>query len=180
PDLVRGFTPDGKAVLFSSPRHVFTNRYAQLFTVPLSGGQPAQLPIPNGVEASFSGDGQYLAYTPIADRSGQWKHYRGGTASRIWVYRCKDHEVEQIPQPEGRCNDVDPQWLGDTVYFRSDRGGEYNLFAYHAKTKSVQQLTSHHDFPVVNVGAGGGRLVYEQAGYLHLFDPARNEDKRLK
>src|SRR6266446_7151355 len=48
PDIVCGFTPDGKAVLFSSARHVFTNRYAQLFTVPLAGAQPAQLPIPNG------------------------------------------------------------------------------------------------------------------------------------
>src|SRR5438270_8485010 len=130
PDFVRGFTPDGKAVLFSSPRHVFTNRYTQLFTVPLAGGMPTQLPIPNGVEAGYSPDGAYIAYTPIADRTQQWKHYRGGTNSRIWIYRCKDHAVEQIPQPPGRCNDLDPQWLGDTIYFRSDRNGEYNLFAF--------------------------------------------------
>src|SRR5205814_1740774 len=77
PDTVRGFTPDGKSVLFSSPRHVFTTRYNQLFTVPLEGGHPTQLPIPNGVEACYSPDGSYIAYTPLGDRSQQWKHYRG-------------------------------------------------------------------------------------------------------
>ncbi len=179
PDVVRGFTPDGKAVLFSSPRHVFTNRYTQLFTVPLGGGMPTQLPIPNGVEACYSPDGQYIAYTPLADRTQQWKHYRGGTNSRIWIYRCKDHAVEQIPQPKERCNDLDPHWIGDTVYFRSDRHGEYNLFAFNTQTKSLRQLTTHTDFPVLDVNCGGDRLIYEQGGYLHLFEPAANRSQRL-
>ncbi|MBY0523749.1 MAG: PDZ domain-containing protein [Gemmataceae bacterium] len=180
-DIVRGFTSDGKAVLFSSARHVFTNRYTQLFTVPLTGGMPTQLPIPNGVEASFSPDGDHIAYTPLADRTQQWKHYRGGTHSRVWVYRRKDHQVDPIPQPESRCNDLSPQWLGDTVYFRSDRVGEYNVFAYDIKTKKVRQLTKHTDFPVVNLGSGGGKLIYEQAGYLHLLDPAGDSSAtRLK
>ncbi|MCI0638598.1 MAG: PDZ domain-containing protein [Gemmataceae bacterium] len=172
PDIVRGWTPDGKAVLFSSPRHVFTNRYTQLFTVPTTGGMPTQLPIPNGVEACYSPDGQYIAHTPLGDRTQQWKHYRGGTNSRIWIYRCKDHAVEQIPQPVERCNDLDPHWIGDTVFFRSDRNGEYNLFSYDTKGKTVAQLTQHNDFPVQDIGSGGGRLIYEQAGHLHLVDPS--------
>jgi tricorn protease len=180
PDIVRAFTPDGKEVLFSSQRHVFTGRYSQLFTVPLTGGMPTQLPIPNGVEACFSPDGSHIAYTPLSDRTQQWKNYRGGTHSRIWIYKRKDHAVEQIPQPESRCNDLDPRWLGNTVYFRSDRNGEYNLYAYDAKAKTVKQLTQHTDFPVVALGAGGGKLVYEQAGYLHLYDPEKNKAERMK
>jgi tricorn protease len=180
PDIVRGFTPDGKAVLFSSPRHVFTNRYSQLFTVPLTGGQPTQLPIPNGVEASFSGDGQYLAYTPIADRSGQWKNYRGGTVSRLWIMHLVDQHVEQIPQPAGRCNDTDPRWQNGTVYFRSDRNGEFNLFAYDTKSKTVQQLTNFTDFPVMALNVGGGNLVFEQAGYMHRFHLDSGKEEHLK
>jgi tricorn protease len=180
PDVVRGFTPDGKAVLFSSPRNVFTNRYTQLFTVPLSGGMPMQLPIPHGVQACYSPDGSHIAYTPLADRSEQWKHYRGGTHARIWIYRCRDHQVEQIPQPEGRCNDLNPHWIGDTIYFRSDRRGEYNLWAYETRTKAIRQLTNHTDFPVRDIGSGGGRLIYEQAGYLYLLDPAESASTRLR
>jgi tricorn protease len=180
PDLVRGWTPDGQAVLFASPRHVFTNRHTQLFTVPTTGGMPTQLPIPHAADGCYSPDGAYIAYTPLGDRSQQWKHYRGGTASRIWVYRCKDHAVVQVPQPEGRCNDIRPCWMGDTVYFLSDRAGEYNLFAYDPKTKEVRQLTKHTDFPVVGLSAAAGKLAYEQAGYIHLFDPAEGKSTRLK
>jgi tricorn protease len=180
PDIVRGFTPDGKAILFTSPRHVFTNRYSQLFTVPLAGGMPTQLPIPHASDACFSPDSAYIAYTPLNNATQQWKHYRGGTHSRIWVYRRKDHSVVQIPQPKGRCNDLSPRWLGTTIYFLSDRKGEYNLFAYDTRTRKVRQLTKHTDFPVVGLGAGGGRLIYEQAGHLHLFDLAREKATRLK
>ncbi|TMQ32052.1 MAG: peptidase S41, partial [Planctomycetota bacterium] len=133
-----------------------------------------------GVEASFSGDGQYLAYTPIADRSGQWKHYRGGTASRIWIFHFADQQVEPIPQPSGRCNDTDPRWQNGTVYFRSDRDGEFNLFAYDAKSKTVQQLTHFTDFPVIALNVGGGNLVFEQAGYLHRFYLDTGKEERLK
>jgi tricorn protease len=179
-DLVRGWTPDGKAVVFSSPRSVFTGRYTQLFKVPVAGGMPTQLPMPTGVQASFSPNGEYIAYTPLADRSRQWKHYRGGTHSRIWIFHTSDNQVEQIPQPDRRCNDLDPNWVGDVVYFRSDRAGEYNLFAYDTKAKKVRQLTKYDDFPVLDVGSGGGKVIYEQAGYLHLFNPDKEESKRLK
>jgi tricorn protease len=180
PDIVRGWTPDGSAVLFSSPRAASNNRHSQLFTVPVTGGMPTQLPIPNASEACFSPDGDYVAYCPLNDASAQWKHYRGGSHGRIWVYRKKDHAVEEIPQPAGGCNDLSPRWMGKAVYFRSDRNGEYNLFAYDAVTKKVRQLTEHKDFPVLDVGAGGGHVVYEQAGYLHLFDPEKETSARLK
>jgi tricorn protease len=180
PDLVRGWTPDGAAVLFSSPRHASNGRHTQLYTVPATGGMPTQLPIPHAADACYSPDGAFIAYTPLGDRTQQWKHYRGGTHSRIWVYNCKDHSVVQIPQPEGRCNDLRPCWLGDTVYLLSDRAGEYNLFAYDTKSKAVRQLTRHGDFPVVGLSGARGKLLYEQAGYLHLFETAAGEARRLK
>lgn len=178
PDVVCGFSPDGKEVLFSSPRNVFTGRYRQLFTVPVSGGMPTQLPIPNGVQASFSPNGEYLAYTPLNDATSQWKHYRGGTHSRIWIYRRENHAVEQVPQPETRCNDLDPRWLGEAVYFRSDRAGEYNLFRFDTKSKEVKQLTRYGDFPVGSLNAADGKIIYEQGGYLHVFDLANGKDEK--
>jgi tricorn protease len=179
PDVVCGFSHDGKEVLFSSPRNVFTGRYRQLFTVPVSGGMPTQLPIPNGVQASYSPNGDYLAYTPLNDVTAQWKHYRGGTHSRIWIYRRENHAVEQVPQPATRCNDLDPRWLGSAVYFRSDRSGEYNLFRFDTRSKEVQQLTRFADFPVGSLNASDTRIIYEQAGYLHVYDPPNGKDERL-
>jgi tricorn protease len=180
PDIVRGFHPDGQSILFNSGRHVFSNRHMQLFTVALDGGMPTQLPIPWGFEASYSPDGQYIAYCPVRDATGQWKHYRGGTHSRIWIYSVKDHETVEVPQPKDRCNDLDPQWVGNFLVFRSDRAGEYNIFTFQPSQKEVTQITKFTDFPVLDINVGGGVLIFEQAGYLHLLNPGSPEPQRLK
>lgn len=179
-DVTMGFTPDGKSVLFTSPRSVFTGRYTQLFTVPLTGGVETPLAIPNAARATYSADGQSIAYNPIAPAHLQWKHYRGGTVSQVYLYRTKDHGIDKIPQPPGRANDADPMWVGDTVYFRSDRNGEFNLFTFDPKTKAIAQVTTHADFPVLNAAASKSHIVYEQAGYLHLFDVKTKQATRVK
>jgi tricorn protease len=179
PDVVQCFTPDGSSVLFTSPRAVFSNRYTQLFTVPVKGGLEEGLKVPYAFKATYSPDGSRLAYNPLYEAFNQWKHYRGGTNSVIWLYKFSDHSIEKIPQPEGRSNDVDPMWIGDTIYFRSDRTGEFNIFSYDIKSKAIKQLTTHKDFPIVSAKSGGDQIIYEQAGYLHLFDPKKAKGDKL-
>ena len=96
------------------------------------------------------------------------------------MFDLGDYSTEQIPQPDGRCNDTDPMWLGGKIYFRSDRDGEFNIYSFDPTTKAIQRLTNHDDFPVLDASAGAGRLIYEQAGYLHLLDPASGRSSRLK
>ena len=116
-DLVRGFTPDGKQVVFASQRTVFTNRYHQLFTVSINGGFPSQVELPNAFNGVFSPDGKKIAYTPLSPRYGQWKHYRGGTISTLWIFSTDDKSAIKIPQPQEGCNDSDPMWIGNTILF---------------------------------------------------------------
>ena len=177
PDMVQGFTSDGQAVLFHSPRASHTRRHRQLFTVSIEGGFPKQLPIPHAVKAKISPDGSKIAYRPQNDVFWQWKNYRGGTHGRIWIYDVASHEVVEVPQPEGRINDTDPAWVGDDLYFISDRAGEFNLFRY--SQGQVEQLTEHQDFPILAAASGGGVVIYEQAGYLHIYDPATSGSSKL-
>jgi tricorn protease len=178
-DLVRGFTNDGKSVLFISQRASFTNRYVQLFTIPVTGGHETQLEIPNAFFASYSPNGQEMAYTPFTDASRQWKHYRGGMIGHILLFSFTDKSVIKIPQPAEGCNDTQPFWMGNTIYFRSDRNGEFNLFSYDIISKQVKQLTAFKDFPVLNVSGENGKILFEQAGYLHIFDINGNASKKL-
>jgi len=171
-DTVQGFTPDGKAVLFTSPREAFNNRHTQLYTVPVEGGVETKLPIPHADRAVFSPDGKTIAYTPNSPRHLQWKRYRGGTVSRIWLYDVATHAVVKVPQPEGRCNDLNPAWVGGTLWLTSDRDGEFNLYTFDSGAKSLAKVTAHDDFPVLAAAAANGKLVYEQAGLLHLLDAA--------
>ena len=170
PDIVQQFTPDGSAVMFTSPRAVFTSRYTQLFTVNVKGGVESPLKLPNAASATYSPDGSKLAYNPIYEAFNEWKHYRGGTNSTVWLFNLGDNSSEKIPQPESRANDAGPMWVGDSIYFRSDRNGEFNLFSYNLKSKVIKQLTDHKDFPVMAASASDNAIIYEQAGYLHNFD----------
>ena len=178
-EFVQGFTPDGKAVLFTSQRSSFTPALPKPFIVPVEGDFPEQLKIPNANRAVYSPDGSRIAYNPLPEAFTQWKHYRGGRNSVIWIFRNADASVETIPQPAGRANDAGPMWVGDKVYFRSDRNGEFNVFSYDTGTKKIEQITRHADHPVLNASAGGGRIIYEQAGFLHLLDPASGKSTRL-
>ncbi|MEJ7828946.1 MAG: PDZ domain-containing protein, partial [Segetibacter sp.] len=179
-DLVRDFTPDGKKILFASQRNSFTNRYFQLFTVDISNGAEQQLPIPNAFWASYSPDGNSIAYTTIPDRFDQWKNYRGGTMSRIWFYDIKTHNVAEIPKPKGGSNDSKPVWKGNKVYFRSDRDGEFNLYSYDPAGKTVNQVTRFNDFPVSSIEGTVDEIIFSQSGYLHVFNTGTNNTTKIK
>ena len=180
PDLTRGFTPDGKSILFSSTRESFSGGMPKFYLVPLAGGFPEKMNLPSGVFGSFSPDGKKIAYDPYYPAFQQWKNYRGGRISFIWICDLSTLSVEKIPQPAGRCNDWRPMWIGDKVYFLSDRNGEFNLFSYDTRSKEIRQLTQFKDFPINSAGYGEGRIVFEQAGYLHLYDLASNTSKQLR
>jgi tricorn protease len=178
-DLVRGFTPDGKSVLFASQREVFSGRYYQLYTISITGGNAEKLDIPNAWTAAYSPSGKYMAYTPLLPQYLAWKHYRGGSISNIWLYTFEDHSVVKIPQPQGGCNDAEPMWTDRKIYFTSDRNGEFNLFSYEPDSKVVTQLTFFTDFPILKAQAGTGEIIFEQAGYLHIYNIAGNIEKKL-
>jgi tricorn protease len=178
-DVVRGFTPMGK-VLFSSQREVFSRRHAQFFVVDAAGGVPARLPVPTAEKGAISPDGKFLAYTPLGEMFRQWKNYRGGTASRIWVLKLDDLSHEEIPKPARGCNDTEPMWIGETIYFLSDRDGEFNIYACNRGSKTVERFTNHDAFPVASASSGAGKVIYEQAGWIHVFDPHQRQTRRLK
>ncbi|MCO4821081.1 MAG: PD40 domain-containing protein, partial [Flavobacteriaceae bacterium] len=178
-DYVVDFTSDGKRVLFSSSRNSFTNRYEQLYTIGTAGGNVTQLDIPNASWASYSDDGSHIAYTPLYEPYAQWKHYRGGMESRIWIYNIKTYKVEEIPRPNNVGNTTKPQCMGNHIYYRSDVNGEFNLYQYDINTKAIKQLTDYKDFPVLDLAANNGQVIFEQAGNLHMYNPSSNEIKKI-
>jgi len=96
------------------------------------------------------------------------------------VLKLADLSHEQISKTSDGCNDTQPMWIGETVYFLSDRGGEFNLYSYDLKSKNVVRRTRHESFPVESASADAGRIIYEQAAYLHLFNPGTNDSGDLE
>ncbi|HKK93515.1 MAG TPA: hypothetical protein VJ925_08765, partial [Longimicrobiales bacterium] len=179
-DQVQDWTPDGSAVAFLSTRDALqANGGAVLLTVNVEDGLIDELEVPYGFQFSISPDGDRIAYSPAAPAMQQWKNYRGGRVSRIWIADRSSLEVQEVPQPAGRSNDLSPMWVGGTLFFLSDRAGEFNVFRL--GEDGPEQLTDHDDFPVLSASAGfDGTIVYEQAGWLHTLDPATGATERLE
>ena len=45
-----------------------------------------------------------------------------------------------IEIPRQNSNDFDPMWVGDQIYFLSDRNGPVTLFSYDTRSRQVRQL----------------------------------------
>ncbi|WP_299211028.1 S41 family peptidase [uncultured Aquimarina sp.] len=178
-DTTLGFSPDGNSVLFNSQRAIHTNRYSKLYQVSINGGFPTELEIPNAWHATYSPDGKHMAYTPIRERFHQWKNYRGGTTANIWLFSFADKSIIKIPQPKDGSNDVQPMWKDDTIFFLSDRNGEFNLFSYQISSKTIEQLTQFDKFPITNADLGTNKIIFEQAGYLHTYDISTKKSTKL-
>lgn len=161
-----------------SARNSYSSFY-RLFTVNISGGLPHELPLPEGVAGSFSPYGKVLAYVPVCNCTPgiAWKHYRGGRTSRIWLLHLADSSIERIPRDNS--NDFNPMWLGDKVYFLSDRSGPVTLFAYDTKLKKVEQVLINADQDLLWASATRGSIIYEQLGSLHRLDLATGQSSKL-
>ncbi|HUN86696.1 MAG TPA: PDZ domain-containing protein [Terracidiphilus sp.] len=171
---VVGWTPDGKNVIIVSGRTSYRH-FLKLFLVRVDGsGMPEPLPLPAGAQASYSPDGQSIAYEPITKWEQAWKRYAGGQTTPIWIVNLKTLDLVKVPRDNS--NDSDPVWVGNSVYFLSDRNGPVSLFRYDVSSKEVTQVEPNKSYDLKTVQAGPGGLVYEQFGSIHLVDTANNSD----
>ena len=129
-----------------------------------------------GVDASYSPDGSHLAYVPrwnrrlgAVDSYIAIKHYRGGLTAPIWIANLADSSIERIPRENS--NDFNPMWVGEKIYFLSDRSGPVSMFAYDTRNKTVTEVVKNDSgFDLKSASAGPGAIVYAQLGSLHLLD----------
>jgi tricorn protease len=167
PDVAVGWTVDGKSVLFRSHRYSFSDP-DQLFTVPLAGGFPQELPLPAAEMGSYSPDGTHIAYVPGFQWEKFWQGYKGGQHTQVWLARLSDSSVVRIARHD--ANETDPMWVGHHVYFLSDRDGPTTLFAYDTNSGVVTRLIDNAGFDITSASAGPGGIIYSQFGELHIYD----------
>lgn len=169
-NIVIGWTPDSKHILFRTRQFTFNDFTGQLMTVPAEGGEAVEIPLKNGGFASYSPDGKKLAYNYVFREFRTWKRYQGGMADDIRIYDFDTHQSQKITDEIRQ--DIIPMWSADRnkIYFISDRDDIMNLYVYNLSDKTTRQLTFNKDYDIKFPALGGDQIVYEQGGILYKFD----------
>src|SRR3954469_15077686 len=169
-NIVFGWTPDGKNILFRSRMKSFNDFIGQLYTVSTDGGLPEPLPLPRGGFGSYSPDGSKLAYNRVFREFRTWKRYRGGMADEVWPYDFATKKTEQLTDDPGQ--DSIPMWAGDKIYFLSDRDSlkRFNVWSVDPKTKETKQITKFTDFDCKFPSLGDKAIVFENGGFIYKLD----------
>lgn len=173
-DNVRGWTPDG-AVLFASSRYSASNSgNPRLFTQRPGTVAPTPVALPMALDGAFSPDGKRLAYMPFANANAIWKNYRGGRTSPIWIANLADAAIEKVPRENS--SDIAPVWIGDVVYFISDRDGAATIYSYDTRSKKVARVVDNNRLDIKWLSGTDDALAYEQFGVIHVLDLKTKRD----
>ncbi|MEM7276920.1 MAG: PDZ domain-containing protein [Pseudomonadota bacterium] len=172
---VLDWSRDGQHVLVRANRLPWSVRMGRYHMVPANGGDEFPLQIPEGGGGMFSPDGKQVVYTPIDREFRTWKRYRGGRAQEVWTYDLENDTSQQLS--DNPATDHQPVWVGDEIFFVSDRDYTLNLYRY--KAAGSEAVTAHEDFDVLWASAGPQAIVYENGGWLYRFDPATKQTRKL-
>jgi len=172
---VYGWTPDGSAVLFRSVREGFGLTDSRLYTVKLEGGLPEALPMVISGAGALSPDGKRAVFSPLFRDFRTWKRYQGGWAQDLYLFELDGSGSQNITRHVR--TDRDPMWMGDNIYFVSDRDDYLNIYRYAIDSGETSQLTQHKGLDVRWASDDGAdRVVYELDGALRILDVGDGAD----
>jgi tricorn protease len=172
-NFVTGWTPDSSRVVFLSMR-TSPFRRCDSFEVSASGGLAEPLELGHSGLSSISPDGSRIAFDWSFRNLGgdRWKRYRGGQAGEIFIYNRAQGSVDRLTDWQGI--DTAPMWVGNQIFFLSDRGpeGRLNLWVSDPLSKAVHQVTHYADYDIDLPSIGPGGIAFQQGGNIHVLDPS--------
>ncbi|HEX9799673.1 MAG TPA: S41 family peptidase [Thermoanaerobaculia bacterium] len=178
-NLVYGWSPDGASVFFRSLRDADgAGVETALYSVPVAGGLPVKLPMPSAGAADYSPDGTRMVYSPLWRDFRTWKRYQGGWAQDLYLFDLATAAIE--PVSHSPRTERDPMWIGDAVYFVSDRDGMLNLFRFDLATRETTQVTHETTWDVRWASSDGrAQIVHELDGELVVHSTATGTSRKL-
>ena len=174
-NIVMTWSPDGGNIVYRN--RINSSFDGKLWKVSPEGGMSMEIPLPEGGFCSYSPDGKKLAYNRVMREFRNWKYYRGGMADDIWIYDPQANSVVNIT--ENPAQDIMPMWIGDEIFFISDRDMTMNFFVYNTKTGQTEKVTNFTDYDVKFPSSDGKHIVFEKGGYLFTLNPQTRETKQV-
>jgi len=175
-DIVVGWHPVKNKILFRSYRNSPAGS-ARLFLIAPDGTGLEELILHEASIGSYSPNGAKIAYNKISREHRTWKRYQGGTAQDIYIYDFESGVNEVITDFAG--TDRTPMWIGNNIYFLSDRDGILDIHVYDTETGDIRRITDHDEYDVRRPNMGGDRIVYELGGELWVLDTQSEQTRKV-
>jgi tricorn protease len=175
-DEVVGWHPVSGKILFRSGRDAYS-RFTRLYLIAPDGSGLEALPLPEAGWGSYSPDASQIAYTRVATEDRTWKRYRGGLAPDLYLYDFRTGADRRLTDARG--TERFPMWIGGTIYFEADPDGVLNLYSLDPKSRQQKQLTRYTDYDAGRPSDGGGKIVFDRAGGLEVFDTESGQAKQV-
>jgi tricorn protease len=176
-NIAMTWTPDGKSILYYSRMFSFDAMRGHLMLIDQNGGVPREIPATSGGFCSFAPDGRHLAMNRMFREFRTWKHYEGGEADDIWLADLKTGKMENLTNE--RHQDIIPMYIGDKIYFLSDRDHTMNLFSYDLKSRKTEKLTDFDKYDIKFPSNSGKYIVFENGGYIYKYSVIDNTCKKV-
>ena len=176
-DQVVGWHPLKNKIIFNSARKAF-NRFSRLYMINPDGTGLEELIMHEAVQGSFSPDGSKIAYNRVAREHRTWKRYKGGLAQDIYLFdfeKMKDTKITDFPG-----TDRLPMWIGDRIFFSSDRDRVLNIYEFDTASGNIKQVTTHTEYDVRRPSEGSGKIVYELGGDIWMLDAASGKTAKIE
>ena len=174
-NVVMCWSRDGKNIVYRN--RISSGFDGRLYTISPEGGMSQQVPLPEGGFCCYSPDGKKLAYNRVFREFRTWKYYKGGMADDIWIYDPEAGKVDNITN--NVAQDIFPMWIGDEIFFASDRDNTMNLFCYNTVTKATTKVTDFTEYDVKFPSTDGRIIVFENGGYIYKFDPTTRKSTKI-
>ena len=175
-NIVMAWTTDGARIVYRN--RISDGFSGRLLTVSRDGGLSEAIPLPEGGFCSYAPDGRRLAYNRVMREFRTWKYYKGGMADDVWIYDPDKKTVENVTHNDAQ--DIFPMWVGDEIYFLSDRDRTMNIFVYNTTTKETKKVTDFKDYDVKFPSTNGRLIVFENGGYIYRLDPATKRAEKVQ
>ncbi len=166
-DEVVGWNASENKIMFTSGRNS-PSRYVKMYLISPDGSGLEEMIMYDAARGSFSPDGNSIAYSKDAQDNATWKRYKGGRAQEVFIYDLKTDKETNISNYEG--SDRWPMWIGDKIYFSSDRDRVLNIWSYDTGSGNIEQVTKHTTYDVRHPDFGGDKIVYELGGDIWKLD----------
>lgn len=176
-NIVISWTNDGKHIIYRSRKKTFNDFIGHLYKVSVEGGISEEIPLSTGGFASFSPDGRSLAFNRVFREFRTWKYYQGGMADDIRIFNFDTKDIINITN--NIAQDIFPMWIGDNIFFVSDRDRISNIFSYNLNTQTTRKVTNFDKYDVKFPSHSQNEIIFENGGSLWIYNVLNETTTRI-